>query len=386
MEIICAKTECYGCSACHNTCPAGAISMNPDSEGFLYPDIDRNLCTDCRECISVCQVHNCAGSKNKKQRYYAVKHKDNVRIQSSSGGMFTAISDSVLSEGGFVAGAAMNRDFTVYHAFACDEKERDHLRGTKYVQSSTDKIFTRIKSLLLQEKKVLFTGTPCQVEGLNLFLKTGFDNLTTCDLICHGVASPKIFKAFIDYIQEKGKEGLLKFNFRDKELGWRGNLPSAEYGKKKIKNTLWLRSFNYLFSRNYINRPVCSKCKHISYNRCSDITIGDYWGIERRHPEFEDRLGVSLVITNTEKGEKTFSAAIRGLNHISTSREQTLQNSLWKLPAPDKNRDKFWKVFNEHSYEHAIKRFGDYNAKGFIKNIARKVIPVKTEKKNLLYF
>jgi len=376
VDMICEKQNCYGCSACFNICPQNCISMVPDEEGFLYPFIDQTNCIDCKMCISVCQVHNDMSRTLDIQKYYAVKNNDTVRVNSSSGGMFTAISDYILTHNGVIVGAILKSDFTVSHILVNDIKGRNLLRGTKYVQSNLKNIFSEIQEILIKGKKVLFVGTPCQVEGLNLFLGKIYDNLITCDLVCHGVSSPKIFKSFIDYIQEKGKDKLVKFNFKDKELGWRRCGVSAEYKNKRIKNTLWLRSFNYLFSQNYINRPSCSRCKYVSYNRCSDITIGDYWGIERYYPEFEDQLGVSLVLVNTEKGEKLYQRVSQNLVQIEVKREETKQNSLSRLPKPNKQRESFWDYYNKFSYKIAIKKFGEYNFKGYVKNIARKMIYV----------
>jgi len=376
VDMICSKQECYGCSACYNICPTRCISMMPDEEGFLHPVIDQTKCIDCKTCVSVCQVHNNMIGRSDKQKYYAVKNNDAVRINSSSGGIFTAISDYVLTSSGVVVGATMNSDFTVYHIVTNDIDGRNLLRGTKYVQSDLKEIFSEIREMLTKGKKVLFVGTPCQVEGLNLFLRNRYTNLITCDLVCHGASSPKVFKSFIEYIQKKAKAKLLQFNFRDKELGWRGYRVSAKYENKKIKNALWLRSFNYLFSQNYINRPSCSRCKHVSYNRCSDITIGDYWGIERYYPEFEDRLGVSLIMTNTEKGEKLYQNVSQGLVQIEIKREEAKQNSLSRLPKSNKQREAFWTDYQQLPYKEVIKKYGEYNLKGYVKDFIRKLLEV----------
>lgn len=371
--MICSKQECYGCSACYNICPTRCISMMPDEEGFLYPVIDQTKCIDCKACVSVCQVHNNMTGRSDKQKYYAVKNDDAVRINSSSGGIFTAISDYVLTNSGVVVGATMNSDFTVYHIVANDIGGRNLLRGTKYVQSDLKEIFSEIRETLTKGKKVLFVGTPCQVEGLNLFLRNRYTNLITCDLVCHGASSPKVFKSFIEYIQKKAKAILLQFNFRDKELGWRGYRVSAKYENKKIKNALWLRSFNYLFSQNYINRPSCSRCKYVSYNRCSDITIGDYWGVEKYYPKFEDNLGVSLVMINTKKGDRLYQIISSDLEQIEIKKEEAKQNSLIKASKMNNKRDKFWLNYLDVSYESAIKKYGEYNVKGFVKDIVRKL-------------
>jgi coenzyme F420-reducing hydrogenase beta subunit len=357
--------------------------MHPDDEGFLFPHINSAKCISCKRCVDVCQAYYPMTKSDDKQRYYAVKNKDAIRAESSSGGIFTGLSDYILSKGGVVVGAFISHNFEVSHFIAANIEERNLLRGSKYVQSSLGSIFSQIQDILAKGNYVLFVGTPCQVEGLNLFLGKKYDNLITCDLVCHGVASPKVFQSFIEYIQQKGKDKLIKFNFRDKELGWRGYKVSAIYKNKKVRNTLWLRSFNYLFSQNYINRPVCSKCKYISYDRCSDITLGDYWGIECYYPEFEDRLGVSLIITNTEKGEKQFQNIAHELIWFEIKKEEAYQNSLGKLPKQNKKRTAFWACYNKNSYKVAVKKYAEYNTKGFFKNILRKLIEIPFVKRYL---
>ncbi len=376
MNEVCPKQQCSGCTACYNICPVSCISMCPDEEGFLYPEIDTAKCIDCKQCVAVCQAYYDITKSPDRQRYYAVKNKDAVRVESSSGGIFTALSDAILSKGGVVAGAFMDDNFTISHFIACNTEERNLLRGSKYAQSNLSDIFSQIRTMLIAGEQVMFVGTPCQVEGLNLFLRKKYDNLITCDLVCHGVASPKVFHSFISYIQEKGKDKLVKFHFRDKELGWKGYKVSAIYENKKIKNKLWLRSFNYLFSQNYINRPVCSQCKYISYDRCSDITIGDYWGIERYYPEFEDKLGVSLTLANPKKGEDLFQSVQKELIYFEIKKEEAYQNSFGRLPKVNQKRKAFWDCYRQASYRDAIKKYGEYNIKGFIKNMIRRLFEI----------
>lgn len=380
MHAICSKQECYGCSACHNICPTGCISMVPDEEGFSYPIINQTECTDCEECVSVCQVHNEVISSAHNQRYFAAKNSDEVRVNSSSGGMFTAVSDHVLANDGVIVGAALNSDFTVSHIIARNAGTRDLLRGSKYVQSDLKELYSELQEVLSDSKQVLFVGTPCQVAGLKLFLGKNYENLITCDLVCRGVPSPRVFRSFIEYVQEKGGDALTEFKFRDKKLGWRGYTVSTQYanGKKKhvALNTLWLRSFHYLFIHNFINRPSCSRCKHASYERCSDITLGDYWAVKKYYPQFEDRLGVSLVITNTGKGEQVFQSISPGLVHVEIGRQEAKQNALSTLPRPNNQREAFWDCYNTGSYEMAIKRFGEFNSKGFIKDVARNIMNI----------
>jgi len=378
MHEVCARQECCGCSACFNSCPAGCISMVPDEEGFLYPVIDEARCTECEECISVCQVHSFIGGKPRGQRFYAVKHANEIRMNSSSGGAFTALSDYVLASRGVIVGAVLNEDFTVSHCIAEDAVGRDPMRGSKYVQSDLGDVFRGVKRELDRGRQVLFSGTPCQVEGLRRFLGNSIQNLLTCDLVCRGAPSPSVFKSFIDYAQIRGRSSLVEFRFRDKEYGWRGYTVSARYanGSKfhATTQTPWLKSFHYLFIHDLINRPCCSKCRHMSLKRCSDITIGDYWSVRDYYPELEDRLGVSLVITNTEAGDRLFDLAFQDTAITEIGQQEVRQNALTTFPKVNKLREDFWECFQEEGYERAIKEYGELNLKGYIKDIARGVL------------
>lgn len=373
LKEICSKEECYGCSACYNICPLDCITMKPDKEGFLYPSIDQEKCVDCKKCLSVCPAKNNIKIDEEIQYYYAVKHDDEIRKNSTSGGMFTALSDYVLENNGFVVGASLNRDFKVSHIIVNDINGRNTLRGTKYVQSDLNRIFRKIKETLLEGNMVLFVGTPCQVDGLNFFLEEKYDNLITCDVLCHGAPSPKVFKSYIEFIQKKTKDKLLEYSFRDKKQGWRGYTVRAILENRELKNNLWLRSFNYLFSQNYINRPVCLHCKYAAFKRVSDVTIGDYWGVERYYPDLEDKLGVSLVIINTKKGREIFDIISKNLDKIKIKKEEAIQSSLTKPTSFNKKRDKFWKEYLNNSYEKAIKKYGEYNIKGFLKDLIRMI-------------
>lgn len=349
--------------------------MVPDEGGFLYPVIDQTRCTGCEHCVSVCQAHDSIDRGPGDQRFYAVKHTDEVRMNSSSGGAFTALSDHVLANGGVVVGAVLNEDFTVSHRIAEDTAGRDLMRGSKYVQSDLGDVFKSVRELA-GDRQVLFSGTPCQVEGLLHFLEDDHERLVTCDLVCHGVPSPRVLESFIDYAQERGGSSLVELRFRDKEYGWRGYAVSARYANGEMVHatpgTRWLKSFYYLFIHNYINRPCCSECKHMSLKRCSDITIGDYWSVRDFHPELEDRLGVSLVITNTDAGDRLFDSARRGIGCTEIERRQVRQSALTMVQKENKLREDFWKCFQEGNYEHAIKKYGELNLKGYIKDIARR--------------
>ena len=371
-RYFCEDMRCTGCSACASICPTGAISMTDDDEGFRIPIRDKEACIDCGRCHEVCQVFRHRNrTAPRGQRYFAVKNTSEVRQQSSSGGMFTAISDLVLSKGGIIAGAVMGEDFTVNHKFAFDKYCRDQMRNTCYVQSNLGEMLSDIKALLADGKTVLFVGTPCQVEGLKLFIGNKPDNLILCDLLCHGAPSPGVFSKFIDFLNTKGK--LNSFQFRDKRFGWHGYTVSADIGGELVRNRLWLQSFNNMFSHSIINRVSCASCSFTNYNRPGDITIGDFWGIERVMPELADKLGVSLVITNTKLGEDVLRS-VDGIEKVEMNKESTLQNSLRKSAPISPNRYQAFKTLKYKGYKSMAKHYGEWNAFGYIKNIVRRAL------------
>ena len=367
---FCEDKRCTGCSACVSSCPVGAIKMEIDEEGFEVPVRDAESCTDCGRCAEACHILNRKLPEPEGQRFYAAKNTDKVRELSSSGGVFTAVSDAVLDEGGVICAAVMDENYRVRHAFAENKQQRDRMRGTFYVQSSMGDCFGRIAEFLKQGRKVLFVGTPCQVNGL-LHVTGRDENLTTCDIICHGVPSPLVFERFIQYLRSKGT--LQEFRFRDKEYGYGGYTVSATIDGRKTGKKLWLNSFNNMFSHNMINRLSCSSCAYCNYDRPGDITIGDFWGLEKSHPELTDSKGVSLLVVNTEKGDRLIKDAA-GLDLTEVKKEDTIQNSLRKASAASGYRHQAMKTILDGSYKKAARKYGENNIKGLAKEQIRRAL------------
>ena len=366
---FCNNDFCTGCTACANACPRQAIIMTMDDEGFLFPNVDENLCNHCGICRTKCQVYENTNENTHTQRYFAVKNLDTVRQISSSGGAFTAFAKKIFSENGVVCAAAMDKNFVVKHRFAFSMSELTQMRGTYYVQSNLEDSFVKIKRFLLGGRKVLFIGTPCQVNGLKLFLGKEYDDLLTVDIICHGVPSPMVFESFVEYLKSRGK--LTDFCFRDKTDGWEGYHVSAIIDEKKYVNRLWLQSFSKMFSHNLINRRSCASCRYTNYNRIGDITIGDFWGIQKRAPEYADKLGVSLVMINSEGGEKFFNS-LDSLVIKEFQKDETKQNSLLHPSPMNSSRNLAFRMFYKDGYCAIAKTYGEVNAKGFLKSIVRK--------------
>lgn len=295
---------CTGCGACYNICPKKAISMETNTEGFLFPHISAE-CIDCGLCGKVCPQLNKEAFEKTKPSCYAVICKDKYRDITSSGGVFAALANRCLDNGGAVIGAAFTEDFSkVQHISIHSKADLSKILKSKYVQSDTKRIFTEVKELLQMNKEVLFAGCPCQVDGLKKFLGKDYDNLLTVDILCHGVPSPLAYKKFLEEVcSGRVPEGV---DFRDKKYGW-GTLLSV-----KFRNDIHYDYYNGIYFSSFLSgmsmREACFHCRYACPERVGDITLGDFWGIKNSFPEMDDGKGTSFIMCNTEKGEKAFSA------------------------------------------------------------------------------
>ena len=302
------KNRCSGCHACASVCPKTCIAMVEDEEGFLYPKIDELLCIHCGLCENSCPII-CPTPIEKSESdilTYAAYTKDNVlRMQSSSGGIFSEIASYVIENGGVVFGAAFDEAFGVRHIAVDSVADLEMLRGSKYVQSTIGEAYQKAEKLLNKGRLVLFTGTPCQIGGLCGYLKKNYDNLITQDIICHGAPSPMVWKKYITFSEKINKTKLDTVSFRDKSFGWKAycvKLAFFNQGEKKYRIT------DDLFMRAFLSdlclRPSCYHCHFKGDNRMSDFTLGDFWGIEKVLPEMDDDKGTSLVMVNSIKAAK----------------------------------------------------------------------------------
>lgn len=296
---------CTGCRACEQLCPKHCITLKCDKEGFWVAKINENTCINCGLCQKRCPQNN-TPKKNQPIKVLAVRCKnDKVLKNSSSGGAFFTIAYNVLQENGVVFGAAYQEDWSVTHVAVHTKEELFKLQGSKYVQSDTLNTFLEVQTLLNNNKKVLFSGTPCQIGGLQNFLKKDYNNLITIDLICHGVPSPLLFKKYICWKNKQIGDKILRYNFRDKSNGWGLNYRYETKAKIKTK-TANLDPYYYHFLKGNTYRECCYQCHYCTKERTGDITIGDYWGIEQEHPSFHSSKGVSVMLLNTEKATKWF--------------------------------------------------------------------------------
>ena len=382
MLLFSRPEDCCGCTACQNVCPNKAISMQPDGKGFLYPNIDPALCINCGLCRRVCPMERKPLEEEPfapNPIFIAVKHKsDAVRMQSSSGGMFTAVSDWILGQSGAVYGAAFDDEFRVCHRRAVTEVDRNAFRGSKYVQSDLGLTYNQVKSDISSGLTVLFTGTPCQIAGLRLFLASNRCNLSSlylCDLICHGVPSPKLWEDYRLLLSKQYRSDFLSYTFRDKKQGWRDYNVEAIF-KNEIVVSSDTNSLIYikLFAKDIDLRPCCYHCPFANLHRPSDLTIGDFWGIEKTIPDFEDDKGVSLALINTIKGHQMFQKIKRELDIREIEPEQGLQWNLKKPSSPSSLTEAFWLDYQKHGFQYVIKKYAEGGFKGEVKNIIKSIL------------
>lgn len=339
--------------------------MKPDEEGFLYPEINSLLCIDCGLCLKVCPLkHEGSFKQNTIPRFYAARHKKvEVLKNSTSGGAFTAISDAILDLHGIIYGASFDENFHVLHMRAETHKERDKMRISKYVQSNLNNAYKNIKDNLLNKRKVLFTGTPCETAGLLGFLGSLSlsENLYTCDVICHSIPSPRVWEDYKDLLQKEWDGKLTSIQFRSKKYDWK-----RENSKKgflfTIDNSTAVhedsRFYHLFFYAGTIARPSCAKCRFTDIHRPSDLTIADYWGIEKYNKDLYNPLGVSLILVNSQKGETLFKHAEKYLTTEERPKEEEL-NEQQRLKIPMSfpiDRSEFWKDYNTFGFKYVLEK------------------------------
>lgn len=373
------KDRCTGCTACVAICPKSAINMCENEKGFLYPSIEEELCVNCGLCKKVCPIDSILSRNDETYpRVYAVKHKnDEVRKKSSSGGTFTAISDYVLEKGGVIYGCVYDENMVAKHIRIDNRVERNKCCGSKYVQSnlSNGEIFLCVKNDLDNRILVLFSGTPCQIDGLLNYLGRNYQNLITLDLVCRGVPSPKLFREHIDILEKRMNSTVSKYVNRSKMVKWGTHieLVGFENGYEEYKSTL-SQAWKRIFHMHCALRDSCYECKYVSINRVADITIADFWGIEKSVPEFKDDLGVSLVLINNHKIEQYKMEMFEDTELMEIRDKYYIQPALKSpLEYPEKYDD-FWDLYKKKGYSGVIKKYANCSFVGEIKEIVKKII------------
>ena len=365
------KADCCGCSACYAICPAKAIVMAPDEEGFLYPQIDEQNCLHCDLCHNVCpltsekRVEAAMQNTDFQQCYYGGRAADEQIVhRSRSGGMIYLLAESILRQGGIVYGTALDSNFNAVLTRAKTPAQLTPMQGSKYVQADMVDGFATIKhDLATGRKPVLFAGTACETAGLLAYLRrSGCDTkaLYTVDFVCHGVPSPKIWQDNLQELTKKWHLTLTEVNFRDKQLGWRSHIESYCGIRKNGKTSARKYSNKYttVFYSGVILRPSCYDCRFCSFDRPADLTVGDFWGAATAGLQGKAANGLSQIIVNTEKG----AALLQTLGgtaelYIATKEAVSKQPNLFHPTARPTEREKFWQLYWKKGYITAADAF-----------------------------
>ncbi len=357
MKIKLEQVTCTGCHACVAVCPKECITMKKDSLGFLRPHIDENKCIGCGYCLKTCEEVKKLPVGLEREIFAATHKNIDARKSSSSGGVFRALSEQVISVNGVVVGAVYNKKMGVQHDFAETVEQRNAMCGSKYTYSLCDKqVFVRVKQFLDAGRTVMFTGTPCQNAALKIFLKVDYDNLILVDILCHGITAPALYDDFIKKLEEKGKV-VADINFRYSPDGnWHEPKTLVTYEDGTKQSGELVNSYFRMFVRDYCLRESCYSCDYASFERVSDITLGDFWGIENSHKEFEHPYGVSVVVVNTQKGKEWFSKASKDLETIICTEDDCTHEQLRGLP-PGRRNTKFVDDYLEVGYDYVYKKY-----------------------------
>lgn len=365
------KEECCGCGACYDVCAKQAIIWEADVEGFFYPRVDATKCVNCGLCNKVCPIENSeainAANAVTEPSVLAAYNKDSqIRMASTSGGAFWGLAEAWVKDGGYVAGAAFYDHFKIKHIITNDLNELQRIRGSKYAQSDTRGLFKEIKQLLQAGEKVMATGLPCQMAGLKQFLRKDYENLLIVDLICHSVTSQWPFQLYIDHLEKKYESNVTHFHPKNKEDGgWHNFAFKAvfENGKTYLAHAAQDYYCIISYGTNILSRPSCFECHYKHVPQPSDITIGDFWGIEKIDSSWDSPQGVSKIMLNTSKGKNYFES----LNCFETKEfdvETAIYNNprSWSMIKPinpiDKNkRTAFVMDLHKHDLDYCMKKY-----------------------------
>ncbi|MEW9094149.1 MAG: Coenzyme F420 hydrogenase/dehydrogenase, beta subunit C-terminal domain [Clostridiaceae bacterium] len=377
MIIINDKKDCMGCHACSNICPQTCISMENDSEGFWYPKVDYQKCIKCKLCVKVCPIINKITVKNEPKAYASINKDEFIRQESSSGGIFTLVAETIIDNGGAVFGASFDKEFSVFHSYVETKEELEKFRGSKYVQSRIGSAYNETKEFLDQGRNVLFTGTPCQIGGLKSYLQKDYDNLFCMDIICHGVPSPKAWQKYISYQENNAGSSIRRIAFRCKNEGWKRYSISLSFNNdmeylESHKKDLYMKAF----LKNVCLRPSCYACNFKTLHRQSDITLADFWGVQNVLPDMDDDKGTSLIFVNSVSGQYM-------LEHIKDRilyKEVDIERAILYNPSAIKSvehnlkRESFFKELEQISFEELVEKYCKDSILSRIKRKSKSII------------
>ena len=315
--------------------------MTPDKEGFAYPVVQDDLCVECGLCTKVCPELQPEACLNPRGTLYAAQAKSNAVLErSSSGGIFSVVAEHILQQGGAVVGAELNDQMKVCHAVVDSQEDLIRLCGSKYVQSDTTGIYREVKDLLKAGRLVFFTGTPCQVAALNLYLGKLYDNLLTADLVCHGTPSPLMFGMLVEYLEHKYKGKMTDYHFRSKTMiGWTHTSSSSSYADKgrtfRVYYDEMMRAFQKSFLAGHVLRMDCYRCPFARPERTGDFTMADFWSLDKTNPNFPRKhRGVSMLMVNTDKGQRIIEQCASQLYRESADLDIVLSGRNVQLKQP----------------------------------------------------
>ena len=387
--------NCSSCAACANVCARNAVSMQLDAEGFYRPVIDAEKCVQCGACERICPWNkpvenpNVADVSPKTVAAYAKD--ESVRLQSSSGGIFTVLAESVLDDGGVVVGVAQTAPTRFGHIVVDNKADLEKLRGSKYVQADVGLVYRKVRSLLKAGRKVLFSGTPCQVAGLYAVLGNAASaDLITVDIVCHGTPSVKVFEKYVREIEKEKSALAASSRFRDKRMGWRlfsmtSSLNTISGDCFQFSKTLREDKFMRVFLQNICLNSSCSDCRYGKLPRVADITLGDYWNIAKVHPQMDDNKGTSVVLLNTEHGKALFESVADKVAQCDSKVEYAIAGNpcIVRSSMPHPKRAEFFANLDKYSLDQLIKKYCPFpsplkrvylRVRGLLGRVKRKIV------------
>lgn len=366
MVQISDKKNCCGCCACVDICAHQAISLKNDIEGFWYPEIDKDKCINCGLCDKICpELHIDTLKKNDFEKpvrtIAAIHRKMNVRWDSTSGGAFSALAEAMYEQGGYVSGAIYNDDFSVRNYISNNPDDLIKLRSSKYLQSKAEGLYKEIRDLLRKGEKVLACGTPCQMAALRSFLRKDYDNLIIVDFICRGVNSPKVYRKYLDSLERKFGGKVVYVKAKNKELGWRNLTRKVVFDNGEVYYGVHMQDdFRRGYHTNVFCRPSCYTCQYKGFPRMADITIADYWGIEKVDKNLDNNIGTSMILLNSKKGELYFEQIKDKMEWKETTFESILPGNI-ALRKPIElakvDRKRFFEDLNNSTFEEVTTKY-----------------------------
>ncbi len=370
------EISCTGCFSCKSICPLNAISIFVDDKGFCYPKIDNKKCINCGLCKKVCPCYNLRQNNTHEIEAYGGVHLNNEMLMSSqSGGAFAGLAESVLKNEGVAYGAAIVENLKVKQIRIDRLEDLYKLQGSKYVQSDVDKSFEQCACDLNAGIIVIYSGTSCMIDGLLNFLKLKkirTDRLITVDLICHGVASPGIFEEHKKRIEEEYEDKLISLNFRDKKYsGWHSHYETYVFSKgTTVHENYWAE----LMYSHVIMRECCHECRYVKMEqKLADITIADFWGVEKCNPEYlDDNRGCSLIIVRSDKGKKLLTSA--PMNIFKAELNQAVKHNMTKSAIKPKFYNDYWNDYKKNGFKYSLKKYTIYGGVAF--RIKRKILKI----------